>query len=265
MGATRVNTSEGGPLLLPTLKTHAVGTQVAVQTTALSGTDPAFGQVALNAYRYGELVDVSNDLIRDSVFDIAAWLGRDIGRGLGRAIDVDLIKGAGSTAATGYAILAGAGTNAPITSGGSLIAPSVEKYIDLVYSVNDEARNNGASWLMKDSVAGTLRKYRDGSGGTVGAFLWQPSLTAGLVAGQPDTFLGYPVFTDPNMDAAGSAAVLAVFGDPSEYAIRTVGNPVIESDTSFRFSTDQTSFRGKWAVGGNHTQKSHVNSLLQNV
>lgn len=265
MGATQISTSTGENMLLPTLSAHAIGTQVASQTTALAGTDPTFGQAALNAYRYGQLVDVANDLVRDAAFDLAAWLGRDIGRALGRVIDADLIVGTGTAEPTGYAVLAGAGTNAPVTTGGSLIAPTVEKFIDTVYSVNDGARDNGAVWLMKDSVAGTVRKLRDGAGGTVGAFLWAPSLTQGITGGQPDSFLGYPVYTDPNMAAAGSNATLAIFGDPSEYVIRTVGNPVIETSSDFRFSTDQTAFRGKWSVGGNHTAKGHVNSLVQNV
>ena len=85
-------------------------------------------------------------------------------------------------------ILAGAGTNAPIKTGGSLIAPTVEKFIDLQYSVADSVRQRG-SWLMHDSTAGSIRKLRDGAGGTIGAFLWEPSLTAGLQSGQPDRFL----------------------------------------------------------------------------
>jgi len=127
--------------------------------------------------------------------------------------------------------------------------------------VNDAARDNGGAWLMKDSEAAVIRKLRDGAGGTVGQFLWQPS----LIAGQPSTFLGYPVYTDVNCAAAGSGSIVATFGDFSQYALRTVGNPIIERSDDFLFSTDAAAFRGKWSVGGNHTAKSHLNSLRMAV
>jgi HK97 family phage major capsid protein len=151
-----------------------------------------------------------------------------------------------------------------VKTGGSLIAPTVEKFIDLQYSINDQARQN-ASWLMHDTTAGSIRKLRDGAGGTVGAFLWEPSLTAGLQTGQPDRFLGAPVYTDTNCAQAGSNAILATFGDFSEYVIRTVGNPVIDSSSERYFDTDEVGFRGRWRVGGNHRQPGYLNTLVQNV
>lgn len=265
IGAMRMTTTTGENIQLPTLKTHAIGTQVATQNLAIGGTDPIFSRVTLATYKYGELVQMANELLDDSAFDIGAWIGRELGYSIGRVVDADLVVGTGSSEPTGMTVLAGAGTNAPVTTGGSLIAPTVEKYIDTVYSVNDAARNNGAAWLMKDSCAGTVRKLRDGAGGTVGAFLWQPSLTQGVITGQPGDFLGFPVYTDPNCAAAGSNATLATFGDFSEYVIRTVGNPVIERSSEYGFNTDSTYFRGKWRIGGNHTQVSHLNNLVQNV
>jgi HK97 family phage major capsid protein len=140
----------------------------------------------------------------------------------------------------------------------------VEKYIDLQYSINDAYRRS-AAWLMKDSVAGTIRKLRDGAGGTVGAFLWEPSLTSGLKDGTPDRFLGSPVYTDTNCAAQGSNAIVATYGDFSQYTIRTVGNPVIERDDSVYFASDESAFRGKWRVGGNHRQVGALNNIVANV
>jgi HK97 family phage major capsid protein len=264
IGATQMNTSTGENMQLPRLQTHGIGTQVSGQGTALAGSDPVMNRVNLNVYKYGQLVRVSNELVNDAAFDIASWLGGDIGYALGRIVDTDLVVGTGTNEPTGMTILAGAGTNAPIKTGGSLIAPTVEKFIDLQYSVADSVRQRG-SWLMHDSTAGSIRKLRDGAGGTIGAFLWEPSLTAGLQSGQPDRFLGNPVYTDTNCASAGSNAILATFGDFSEYVIRTVGNPTIESDNSRYFDTDEVGYRGKWRVGGNHRQVGYLNTLVQNV
>jgi HK97 family phage major capsid protein len=265
IGATTLNTSTGENIQLPLLKTHAIGTQVATQNLAIGGTDPVFSQVTLSTYKYGELIQLASELVADSAFDIESWVGRELGYAIGRVVDADLVVGTGTSEPKGMTVLTGAGTNAPVTTGGSLIAPTVEKFIDTVYSVNDAARAKGGAWLMKDSVAGTVRKLRDGAGGTVGAFLWQPSLTQGIITGQPDQFLGYPVYTDPNCAAAGSNSTLATFGDFSQYVVRTVGNPVIERSTEYGFNTDSVYFRGKWRIGGNHTAVSHLNNLVQNV
>lgn len=263
IGATTLVTSHGEPMQLPKLTTHSIGSQVAGQGSAIAQGDPVFGRVNLDVYKYGQLAKVASEMT-DSVFDVGQFLGRDIGYALGRVIDADLIVGTGSSEPTGMTLLAGAGTNAPVTTGGSLIAPTVEKYIDTQYAVNDAYRAN-AKWLLKDSTAGTIRKLRDGAGGTVGAFLWEPSLTNGLKDGTPDGFLGSPVYTDTNCAAAGSNAKLATYGDFSTYIIRTVGNPVIERDDSVYFATDEVAFRGKWRIGGNHRDVSAFSQLVQNV
>jgi HK97 family phage major capsid protein len=67
---------------------------------------------------------------------------------------------------------------------GQLVAVG-EKLIDVVYGINNVYRTN-AEWLMRDSTTATVRKLRDGAGGTIGAFLFQPSTTAGLPGGEPD-------------------------------------------------------------------------------
>ena len=264
IGATVMNTSTGENMQLPRLQTHGIGTQVSGQGTTLAGTDPVLNRINLNVFKYGQLVRVSSELVNDAAFDINSWLGGDLGYALGRVVDADLVVGTGTGEPVGMTVLAGAGTNAPIKTGGSLIAPTVEKFIDLQFSINDLARQN-ASWLMNDSTAGSIRKLRDGAGGTVGAFLWEPSLTAGLQTGTPDRFLGSPVYTDTNCAAAGSNAILATYGDFSQYVIRTVGNPVIDASTERYFDTDEVGYRGRWRVGGNHRQVSYMNTLVQNV
>lgn len=260
MGCTQLVTTSGENLKLPTVSTHAVGTQVSGQGVAFAGTDPVFGSVDLNTYKYGQLVAVSSELIEDSAVDIAAWLGRDLGYALGRVVDADLIAGTGSGEPTGFSILAGSGTNTPIKSGGSLIFPPIEKWVDLAYSVNDAAREN-AVWLLRDSVAGSLRKIRADAGGTTGQFMWQPS----AIAGQPDLFLGHPVFTDVNCAAAGSDARLATFGDPREYVVRLVNGVQIDRSDDVYFASDQVALRSRLRVGGAHGQRSHLNEMRMNA
>jgi HK97 family phage major capsid protein len=263
IGATMIPTSVGGPLKLPKLLAHGAGTQVTAQNLAIGQSDATFTTITLDSYKYGQLVQASAELIRDAAFPVEEFLGRDIGYALGRRVNVDLVIGDGSSKPTGMFVLAGAGTNAPITSGGSLVAPTPEKWIDTQFSINDNYRQR-AAWLMKDATAGSVRKLRDGAGGTVGAFLWEPSLTQGLLNGTPSTFLGSPVYTDPNC-TAGTNVQVAVYGDFSTYAVRTVGNPVIDRDDSIGFKEDSVWYRGKWSVDGDHRDVSAFGVLKQTV
>lgn len=246
---TKVTTSGGEAMQFPKLAAHAIATQVVAQGTAIGGTDPTFARMQLDAYKYGQLVQVASEVIEDSAIDIVSFVGRDVGRGIGRLIDADLVVGTGSGEPNGIMTAqVGAGT---ISTGGSLINASYELLVDLVYSVNDEYRASGsAGWLLKDATAGYLRKLRDGAGGTVGAVLWEPSLTAGIQGGQPDRLLGYPVYPDPNVAAQGSAAKSIGFGDFSSYYVRQVGSIRLERSDDYAFNTDLVTFRGKWRADG---------------
>ena len=259
---TKINTGAGEALQFPYLTAHAIGTQVIAQGTAIGGSDPTFQKMTLDAYKYGQLVAVANEVLQDSVIDLGSFLGRDMGRAVGRVVDADLTVGTGTGEPKG---LMAAGS-VRVTTGGSLIGPSYDKLVDTVYSIADAYRTTGtAGWLMGDSTAGTLRKLRDGAGGTIGAVLWEPSLTNGIQGGQPDRLLGYPVFVSANVASAGSAAKTIAFGDMAAYYIRTVGNPVIEADSSYGFNTDTTYFRAKWRVDGDLIDTGAVTVLQQAV
>jgi HK97 family phage major capsid protein len=266
IGAQQINTSTGESMEFPTLAAHGIATQVSGQGTALAGTDPGFGKITMNAFKYGQLVVVSSEALRDPVFDVAGFLGRNIGRALARKIDTDLVVGTGSGQPMGMMTAAITGAAGTVATGGTvanlLLASSA--LIDTVYAVNDEYRQRGA-WLMRDATAGAIRKIRADGGGTIGQYLWEPSLTNGLQNGQPDRLLGFPVYTDPNVASLASNARIAAFGDFSTYYLRTVGNVQIDSSTERYFDTDQVGFRGKWQVDGEYVDLTGVVLLKNSV
>jgi len=264
---TTINTGAGENIDFPKLTTHSIATQVSGQGTTLAGTDSAYSKVTLGAYKYGELIIVASEVVTDTVFDVASHVGRELGRALGRVIDTDLVVGTGTGKPFGLMAAGGTGSAGTLSTGGSLIDPDYEDLVNLVYSVNDGWRNGGrAGWLLRDSTAGTLRKLRDGAGGTEGSPIWQMSITNGLTGyGQPDFLLNYPVFVDANVASLASNARIIGFGDFSSYYVRTVGNIVIESDASRYFDTDQVGFRGKWRVDGDLLDNTAWNVLKRSV
>jgi HK97 family phage major capsid protein len=264
MPTTRLTTDSGANMEFSRVNAHGIATQVAGQGTALAGTDPTFNKLTLGSFKFGELVKIASEVVSDSGVDIVGFVARDVGRAVARKIDAEIVSGA-VVADSMMGGIVGAGT---ISTGGSLINPTYDKLIDLVYSVNDAYRTGGnAAWLTRDSTAGTLRKLRDGAGGTEGAPLWQFSLTNGIAgAGQPDTLMTYPVFTDPNVASLASDARILAYGDWNGYYLRTIGaGPIVERDDSRFFDTDESAFRGKWRVDGGYQDLTAVNIMKRSV
>lgn len=253
---TRIPTASGENMDFPKVNAHAIASQVAGQGTTLAGTDPTFDKLTLGAKKYGELVKVSSESISDAVFDVGGFLGGNIGRAIGRLADTDLVLGSGGI--TDGLIDSGLGTVAAKGSTEAQITTAAANgFIDAVYGIVDEYRQ-GAAWLFRDATCGFLRKLRDGGAGTIGAYLWEPSLTNGLYNGQPDRFLGYPVYTDPNVASIASDASIGAFGDFSTYYLRTVGNVLIDSSADAGFATDEVWFRGKWRLDGGYVDTGGV-------
>lgn len=116
-------------------------------------------------------------------------------------------------AAEATAFVTGNGTNKPtglLTAtisekvSGSAAAITAAGLIDLFYDLPD-AYAKSASFLMKRSTVGAIRKLVDSNG----QYLWQP----GLMAGQPATILGRPVVEAIDMPAVAADAYPVLFGD----------------------------------------------------
>ena len=93
-----------------------------------------------------------------------------------------------------------------MTSGvaGDFGADAAERLIDLVQALRSPYRQ-GAAFVMNAATCARIRKMRTGDG----AFLWQP----GLVAGQPDTLLGYPVAEAEDMPDIAPDSPAIAFGN----------------------------------------------------
>ena len=87
-----------------------------------------------------------------------------------------------------------------------------------------------------------IRKIKDQQG----QYLWAPSLQVG----QPDTLLGKPVYTDPNIAGVGLGAKSVLFGDLSAYYVRFAGGVRFERSDDFDFDHDLVTFRALLRADG---------------
>lgn len=188
--------------------------------TAENGTytesNPTFTQTSIDAFKLTDLIKVSDELLSDSFFDIESYISEEFGRAFGEAEEDAFINGAiqsGATAIdrpTGLFIASASGGAPSGVTAASATAITADELISLVYSLKAPYRGK-AKFLMNDATVAAVRKLKDSNG----AYMWQPSLTAG----EPDRLLGYPLYTSPKVPTMAAGARAIAFGDFSCYWI----------------------------------------------
>jgi HK97 family phage major capsid protein len=227
-----ITTTGGENLDLPKVASHGTAAIVG-EGTALAEADPSFAKVTLGAWKFGQLLQMSAELLQDSGVDIVGFAAADMGRALGRVTGAAYATGTGSNQPQGVMTSIGTGV-----TGGTGVAgvPTIANLTDLVYSLGDPGYRANASFLMRDATAGKIRNLVN----TSGDFLWQPSVQAG----QPDRLLGFPVVTDPAVAATAVNANSVAFGDfQAGFVIRDAGSIRIERSDDYAFANDLVTWR----------------------
>ncbi len=199
----------------------------------------------------------SQAMLDDAAFDLEAWLASEIAAEFARAEGAAFVSGSGVNQPRGFLNTPKSeefdgdrpfGTLQYVGSGNAtgLGGEPDAVLIDLVHALRAGHRQ-GASWVMNSATLARIRKLKTADG----AFLWQ----AGLVDGQPDRLLGYPVVEAEAMPDIAANAYPVAFGnfrngyliaertatqilrDPFTnkpfvhfYATRRIGGQVLDSD-----------------------------------
>lgn len=218
--ARQINTSSGERLLLPTMDdTTNTGAQLAEGGSISTSVDPSFGQVALDAYKFSSKpVLVPYELLQDSQFPIASFIGEALGVRLGRIKNTRFTTGTGAGTCKGIVTAASAGVT---TASGTAITS--DELLGLVHSIDPAYRSIGCGWMMNDGVLLYLRKLKDANSRP----LWsEMGGQDGFTTGAPDRLLGYPITINQDMQSTvATATVTMLFGQLNKYIVRTVGGP----------------------------------------
>lgn len=250
--STMLRTAGGEALQIPRTSAYS-GASVFAQGSAIGESDPTFQSfITLNAYKYAFLVQVSREMIEDSGVDLLGFLSRQTGISIGVAVNKALTTGTDTTMPNGIATAAGSG----ITGGtGVAGAFTADNLIDLSYSVNSAYRRMpGTGWQMAATSLAATRKLKD----TVGQYLFQPSLQAG----QPDTLLGYPIYENPDLAAAGTGAKSVLFGHLPSYYVRMAGPIRFDRSDDYAFANDLVTFRATVRIDGDLPQTDAVKYFI---
>lgn len=233
-----LTTASGEALQVPKTTSHPTAAIIAEGAT-ITESNPAFGQLTLNAYKYGFSVQVASELEQDTGVDLMGYLARQGGQALANGSGAHFVIGTGTGQPNGIVTASTAGVTGTAAVAGAF---TVDNIIDLYYSVISPYRNN-STWLMGDAAIKAARKLKDA---TSGLYLWDNS----VLAGEPSTLLGRPVLNDTNVVDPAADAKSVVFGDLSKYMIRDVAGVRVERSVDFAFQNDLVTWRFLFRTDG---------------
>jgi HK97 family phage major capsid protein len=241
-----ITRTSGESLRIPTYTAYSTAAQYAAGS-AIAESSPTFDSILLSPKKIGFTVQIANELLSDSGFNIESVIAEQAGNAIGFKINDLATVGTGGGAETqGIVTAAGSGVTAGTTSF------TADNLIDLQYSLDGAARRlPGVAYMANTSTLGAMRKLRDGDG----TFLYQVNV------GAPDVFAGYNVVENPAMANVGTGAKSVVFGHLPSYKIVTTGLEVATSTDAY-FANDVTAYRFTYRMDGALTHSQHVKYLV---
>lgn len=199
-----VKPMSGTSILLPARTGAPTGYWVSEQGTRMQ-TAMVYGQLEIPCNEMAVFVDISNQLLEDSAFDMQAEISMDL------ALEFQALEGAAFVVGSGVGQPEGLLTNAGIATAYSGSAATIADangqangLIDAFYGLKPFYRGR-ATWLMNGTTLAACRELKDNQN----RYIWQPS----LAAGQPETILGRPVLEVPDMPDQAAGATPIMVGD----------------------------------------------------
>jgi HK97 family phage major capsid protein len=216
-----IQVATGNNIKFPTVT--ALGTTAGSVAEAGSITEDDFtgSALSLTPTKFAVLVQVSDELIQDAAFDVAAMISEAAGQ--------EMAIAHGSVAST--AVVTAAGTGG--TAAGTVLYTYAE-LVALQYSVKQQYRTAPKSgFLMSDTALGQIL-------GTTSASLplFQPGGAGGV-----DRLLGKPVYTAPGIAVPATGVKGVLFGDLGQIKTALVGGVTVEASREFAWNLGLVSYK----------------------
>lgn len=226
-------TADNGAVQIPTINDTANAGAWTDEGGAYDVSDFSTGSITMDAWKLTTGMQVSEELLKDSFFDIESYLSNAFATRLARTIELAIIDGDGVKKPEG--IIGDAGTKS-YTSVASASVTSTD-ILTAVYELQPTARQ-GATIYVSDDLMKDLALEVDGNG--------RPLLQTAFNATQADkiktTIGGYPVEVNNSLEAVAAGSISCIIGDPKRYMVRTVSDVVIKRDEYSNMSTGMVNF-----------------------
>ena len=237
---TVVRVANGNNIQFP--RVTALGTAGSVaEAGTITESDGTLSALSLTPIKYATIIQVSEELVEDAVFDLAGMIADKCG--------AEVAVAHGAFAGTAIAAAAAAG----VTGSGTTVNPNYTDLAKLKASVNQVYRRAPkAGWLMNDTTLGVVTGLVDTTG--------QPIFRAGD-ANNPDRLLGAPVYSAALIDLTDDTAGSILFGDLGQIYTALVGGVRVDVSREFAWNTGLVSYKVEVRGATGLAQASAVKSF----
>lgn len=175
---------------------------VAESGTRAETTGYQVGLEEIPAHEHYALVDISEQDLEDSVFNLEAEMQSEFAEQFAKAEGTAFVTGDAVGKPEGFM------TNGDVAQSvsGSASAITADGLITLVHAIKSDYSRNG-TFVFNRSTLGAIRKLKD----TAGQYVFQAGMT--LQGGVTNTVLGHPYVEATDMPSEGSATFPVAFGD----------------------------------------------------
>lgn len=196
----RVRTTAAKSIQLPKRTGQFAAVWVAEQGTKAETDGLRYGMLEIPTHEMYALVDISNQNLEDSAFNMADEIEMEATEQFAVAEGAAFVTGTGVGKPEGFITNASVG----VTNSGSAAAITADGMLTLKHALKTAYARN-ANWAMNRTTLGSVRKLKDLNNN----YLWVP----GIANGAPNTIDGDPYVEVPDMASeAGNAKPLA-YGD----------------------------------------------------
>ena len=235
----------------PRRTTSMTATRVGETGSRTNTGDPAYGMFEIMAPELFARVEISQQMLEDSDYDLLAELRMETAEQFSYKEGFESINGTGA----GTNQMEGLMQNADIGEvvSGSAAAITADGMIDLYHAVKTAYTRNGLFGLNRASMK-AVRKLKD----TTNQYLWVP----GIANAAPNTILGAPYVEMPDMADPGAGTYPVVYGDFRQgYALVDRIGIAFQVDFTTGADSGLVVFRARKRVGGGVLKAEAIKKL----
>ncbi|MFQ5658447.1 MAG: phage major capsid protein [Candidatus Methylomirabilales bacterium] len=202
----RVRSTSAKEIQIPRRTGQFAAQWVAEQGTRSETTGLTYGLETLPTHELYALVDISEALLEDSVFNLEAELEMEFSEQFGVAEGAAFVTGNGAGRPEGF--MDHASVSSDVSGSAATIQDSTGQANGLITLQHNlkEAYATNATWVLNRKTIGAIRQLKDGQNN----YIWQPG---NLASGIPNTILGNPYVEATDMPNEAANAFPIAFGD----------------------------------------------------
>jgi HK97 family phage major capsid protein len=196
--------------------------EVPASSTVHRVTDPVFGMVKIPVHTFMMSMPLTNDMVEDSAFSLAAWVAGKFSETVDLLFDNEILNGNAIGGPAGILLNPGGADQPAIVVSGNAGTLTPDGIINLAYSLPEQYDVNARFILNKTNTGAAIATMKD----TANRYLFSTGDYggAGIATARPTSLVGYPYVFSGFMPNVGANAFPIIFGDfGGYYLVNRVG------------------------------------------